>query len=93
MIHRDIKPENLLIDENDKLKIADFGVSFLMENGSDEIASTAGSNYFFSPEVCQGTTFKGRKSDIWAAGVTLYLMVFKKYPFTSNNIPGLYNKI
>lgn len=64
-----------------------------MENGSDEIATTAGSNYFFAPEVCNGSTFKGRKSDIWAAGVTLYQMVFKKYPFTSNNIPDLYNKI
>ena len=52
MIHRDIKPENLLIDENDRLKIADFGVSFLMENGSDMITTTAGSNYYFSPEVC-----------------------------------------
>lgn len=93
VIHRDIKPENLLIDENDRLKIADFGVSFLMENGSDMIATTAGSNYFFSPDVCRGTIFKGRKSDIWATGVTLYLMVFKKYPFTSNNIPDLYYKI
>ena len=71
-MHRDIKPENLLIDENDRLKIADFGVSFLMENGSDMITNTAGSNYYFSPEVCMGTNFKGRKSDIWAAGVTLY---------------------
>eukprot|EP00347_Sterkiella_histriomuscorum_P024516 403330837 len=93
VIHRDIKPDNLLLDEQDRLKISDFGVSFLMENGSDEIATTAGSNYFFAPEVCQGSTFKGRKSDIWAAGVTLYQMVFKKYPFTSNNIPDLYNKI
>lgn len=72
VIHRDIKPENLLIDEKDTLKIADFGVSFLMENGSDMIATTAGSNYYFAPEVCQGTTFKGRMSDVWAAGVTLY---------------------
>lgn len=52
VIHRDIKPENLLIDENDKLKIADFGVSYIMENGCDEIATTAGSNYYFAPEVC-----------------------------------------
>jgi len=37
IVHRDIKPENMLIDENDKLKISDFGVSHIIENGSDEI--------------------------------------------------------
>ena len=93
VIHRDIKPENLLIDEQDCIKISDFGVSFLMENGSDEIATTAGSNMYFAPEVCNGSTFKGRKSDVWAAGVTLYQMVFKKYPFKANNFPDLYYKI
>lgn len=93
VIHRDIKPENLLIDENDRLKIADFGVSFIMENGSDEIASTQGSNYYFAPEVCKGTSFKGRGSDIWACGVSMYYLAFRKFPFTSNNIPDLYNKI
>jgi serine/threonine protein kinase len=93
VIHRDIKPENLLIDENDRVKISDFGVSFILENGCDEIQSTAGSNYFFSPEICAGQTYKGKKSDIWALGVTLYFLIFRRYPFTSSNIPQLYSKI
>ena len=37
IIHRDIKPENILIDLNDRVKISDFGVSFIIENGCDEI--------------------------------------------------------
>ena len=93
IIHRDVKPENLLIDENDRIKISDFGVSYIIENGCDEIQSTAGSNYFFSPEICSGQTYKGKKSDIWAVGVTLYFMMFRKYPFTASTIPQLYNKV
>lgn len=66
VVHRDIKPENLLIDDNGDLKITDFGVSSLIENGNDQITNTAGSNYFFSPEECKCTKFNGMKTDIWA---------------------------
>ena len=48
IIHRDIKPENMLISQDDVLKISDFGVSTIMENGRDLVTTTAGSNYFFS---------------------------------------------
>lgn len=48
-MHRDIKPDNLLIDEFDNLKVADFGISQLMEN--DETSSNAGTKAFMSPET------------------------------------------
>ena len=93
IIHRDIKPENILIDNNDNVKLSDFGVSFMMENGSDSIETSAGSYYYFSPEACLGSAYKGRKSDIWACGVTLYFMIYKCYPFESSHIPELFKKI
>lgn len=77
IIHRDIKPENILIDEHDRVKLADFGVSCIMENGVDEVSTTAGSNFFFSPEACEGKKYNGRTNDIWACGVTLYFMAYK----------------
>lgn len=93
VIHRDIKPENILIDQNDRVKLADFGVSYIMNDGCDEITTKAGSNFFFSPEACKGTKYKGRGSDVWAAGVTLYYMCMRVYPFISNNFPDLFYKI
>ena len=43
-----------------------------------------GSNYYFSPEICKGESHKGKPSDVWALGVTLYLMLFNDYPFKAN---------
>lgn len=85
IVHRDIKPENLLIDENDRVKITDFGVSLSTKNGNDEVKNTAGSQLFFAPEVWTSKNYSGKKSDIWALGVTLYFMVFAKYPFFALN--------
>ena len=83
IIHRDIKPENLLIRTDDTLCIADFGISFMLENGSDESRATLGSAYYMAPEICTCSKYKGRLTDIWAAGVTLYYMATSKLPFES----------
>lgn len=94
IIHRDIKPENILIDENDDIKLSDFGVSFMIEqNGTDDLESSAGSYYYYSPEACIGTTYKGKKSDLWACGITLYFIVYKRYPFEHNVITELFKII
>jgi len=61
-----------------------------MENGCDELSNTAGSNFFMSPEACNGSKYKGRGSDIWASGVTLYYMVVGELPFVANNFPDLF---
>lgn len=65
-MHRDIKPENLLIGDDGDLKISDFGVSSIIENGNDSLTNTAGSNYYFSPELTTGVGIKGKSSDLWA---------------------------
>mmetsp|Transcript_21796 Transcript_21796/g.20927 ORF Transcript_21796/g.20927 Transcript_21796/m.20927 type:complete len:311 (+) Transcript_21796:2396-3328(+) len=93
VIHRDIKPENILLDDNDDVKLADFGVSSIMENGCDELSNTAGSNFYMSPEACKGSMYKGRGSDVWAAGITLFFMVMGELPFLANNYPDLFQKI
>lgn len=94
-IHRDIKPENILVGENDQVKLADFGVSQMFENGDDMVTTKAGTNFYFSPEVCKGASYSGMAADVWACGVVLYKMATKKLPFTkaSDNLQELFNII
>ena len=54
VIHRDIKPDNILIDENDNVKIADFGISELLETKNNEhkhITNASGTKVFLAPEL------------------------------------------
>jgi len=54
IIHRDIKPENLLISEDDTLKVSDFGISKIMENGDDLLDTNAGTKLYLAPETWKG---------------------------------------
>lgn len=56
IIHRDLKPSNLLIGGDRTIKIADFGVSLILENNANddrELGKTMGTPAFFAPELCQ----------------------------------------
>lgn len=93
VIHRDIKPENILVDELNHVRLADFGVSTIMNNGDDFINNKAGSHFYFAPEIIKSSTYRGRPIDIWACGITLYQMFSKKMPFLSSNVQELHNKV
>lgn len=89
VIHRDIKPDNLLIDSTDCLKIADFGVSKIFDGQNDELSNDTGTKYFLAPEIWSGKPFKGRPADIWATGVTLFMLVTGDPPFQSKSAEQL----
>ena len=95
VIHRDIKPENLLIDHNDTLKISDFNISMIMENIADKnlLKNAAGTKTFLAPEAWVGGQFRGEPVDIWAAGATLYYMLYGKPPFQATNQIQMKQKI
>ncbi|KAI5968047.1 uncharacterized protein KGF55_000031 [Candida pseudojiufengensis] len=107
IIHRDIKPSNLLIDENNNIKISDFGVSLILENNLDnnskELLKTTGTPAFYAPELCQfitnnmNSTTKiyeiSKKIDIWSLGITLYSLIFNIVPFNGKNEYQTLNKI
>jgi 5'-AMP-activated protein kinase catalytic alpha subunit len=93
--HRDLKPENLLLDENENLKVSDFGLSALSESKrQDGLLHTAcGSPAYVAPEViCKGG-YDGAKSDIWSCGVILFVLVAGYLPFQGLNLMEMYRKI
>jgi serine/threonine protein kinase len=58
--------------EGDMIKLSDFGESVFAHMTS----ASVGSNSYFSPEKTHGEPFDGKMADIWAAGITLYQMLF-----------------
>ncbi|KAL9658489.1 hypothetical protein ABK040_006029 [Willaertia magna] len=93
IVHRDIKPENLLLTNDDRLKITDFGVSYMLEGDDDVLTTSAGTPAFLSPEACAVGKYNAIPSDIWAAGVTLFVLYFGKLPFFGPGILGTFHAI
>ncbi|MCB9893260.1 MAG: protein kinase [Planctomycetes bacterium] len=86
LVHRDIKPDNLLILNNGRVKISDFGVAAAM--GTDASSGHSGSPPYMSPEQCRGEPVDGR-SDIYSLGVTLYLLLTGRRPFLGETSQAL----
>ena len=90
--HRDLKPENLLLDRDNNIKVADFGMA-AWEGGMDMLETSCGSPHYASPEVVQGKAYKGFTSDIWSCGVILYALLVGRLPFDDENIRVLLDKV
>ena len=90
--HRDLKPENILLDEENNVKLADFGLSNIMRDGIF-LYSSCGSPNYAAPELINGKYYNGSSIDIWSCGVILYTLLTGALPFNEKQTAKLYNKI
>ncbi len=87
VIHRDLKPNNILFLDKAKTQVViiDFGISGICNGMSREVIK-AGTLKYVPPELAAGTGYQSTpKIDIWALGIILYLLTFKKFPFDGND--------
>ena len=85
--HRDLKPENIMLDQQDRVKLIDFGIA--AQAGARrltfaKLSQIMGSPDYISPEQVKGKRGDAR-SDIYAMGVMLYEMLTGKTPFQGPN--------
>lgn len=80
IIHRDIKPGNVHLGNDEKLRILDLGVALNHGAIHEASAGAPGTPSFMAPEVLAGNPADVR-SDLYAAGVTLYHLLTRKYPY------------
>jgi len=88
VIHRDLKPANLMLDSNERLKLADFGLACVVHDSLSRLSGhtgAAGTLDFMSPQQADG-----RKpqitDDIYSLGATLYELLTSRPPFYSGDI-------
>ena len=88
VIHRDIKPSNLIVQQGDKVKVADFGIAKLLDTEITQTGALLGTPAYMSPEQAMGEPLDGR-SDIFSLGVCAFEMLSGEQPFPGNNVTAI----
>ena len=82
IIHRDIKPQNIMVLENGRVKVMDFGIAKLPDAETITVTDKAvGTVYYMSPEQASGKKDIDTRSDIYSLGAMMYELVTGQTPF------------
>ena len=81
ILHRDVKPENVILVNDGRIKIGDFGLARPVTNATDTGKSLLGTVAYIAPELLTRSQADNR-SDLYSVGIMLYEMLTGKQPFT-----------
>ena len=94
VVHRDLKPENIMVDDEDRIKLIDFGIA-MKEDARRitfvDMSATLGTPDYISPEQVKGQR-GDQRSDIYSLGVMLYEMLTGEPPFSGPNPLAVMNE-
>ena len=94
VVHRDLKPENIMVDDQDRIKLIDFGIA--MKEDARRLTYVTMSPALGTPDYISPEQVKGQRgdqrSDIYALGVMLYEMLTGETPFSGPNPLAVMNE-
>ncbi|HTM18530.1 MAG TPA: serine/threonine-protein kinase [Terracidiphilus sp.] len=94
IVHRDLKPENIMVDQNDRIKLIDFGIA-MKEDARRltfvNVSSLLGTPDYISPEQVKGAR-GDQRSDIYSMGIIFYEMLTGRVPFIGANPLAVMNE-
>jgi len=84
VIHRDFKPQNVIVDDEGRAKVTDFGIARAGASDMTQTGSIMGTAQYLSPEQAQGHAVTAR-SDLYSIGIILYELLTGKVPFEADS--------
>ena len=84
VIHRDLKPHNVIVDEEGRAKVTDFGIARAGASDMTQTGSIMGTAQYLSPEQAHGHAVTTR-SDLYAVGIILYELLTGSVPFDADS--------
>lgn len=92
LAHRDLKTENVLINDDDVIKLIDFGFA-RDQSDVNPMRTHCGTMAYTAPECFYADSYNGIMADIWSLGVVLYSMMTGAFPWTKMTGPALMHEI